>query len=81
MKVNKMITADTIITLRARVKELEVAMERIVKSVPCLQDGGGLFFPMFDGEGNEIGIEYVDPMTVIQEMSSIASDELHKGTK
>jgi len=61
--------------LKPRIKQLEQALESITKQVPA-QDGGGFFCLRFDGEGNEIGIEYIDPMTIVSKMYSIAIEAI-----
>ena len=58
-----------------RIKQLEQALESITKQVPA-QDGGGFFYLRFDGEGNEIGVEYIDPMTIVSKMYSIAIEAI-----
>lgn len=60
----------------ARIKRLEEALNDIAKEVPAHDGGGGLFWPMFDGDGNEIGVQPVDPLTVIGAMHTRALDAL-----
>jgi len=54
---------------------LRAALQKIVHQQPC-NDGGGCFYPMHDGEGNYIGEDYVDPMSVICGMAQIAQEAL-----
>jgi hypothetical protein len=61
--------------MSSRIKQLEQALESIIKQVPA-QDGGGFFCLRFDGEGNEIGVEYIDPMTIVSKMYSIAIEAI-----
>ena len=63
-----------------RVKELEEALEKIINQQPCCE-GGGCFYPMHDGDGNYIGEQNIDPLSVIQEMVQIAGTILAKGAK
>jgi len=61
--------------LKPRIKQLEQALESITKQVPT-HDGGGFFCLRFDGEGNEIGVEYIDPMTIVSKIYSIAIEAI-----
>jgi len=61
--------------LKDRIKQLEQALESITKQVPA-HDGGGFFCLRFDGEGNEIGVEYIDPMTIVSKIYSIAIEAI-----
>ena len=55
-----------------KVAELQAAMVEIIKLQPCHDGSGGLFFPHFDGEGNEVGVEHIDPLSVIGRMVDVA---------
>lgn len=57
------------------VLRLRAALENIVKAQPATE-GGGCFYPMHDGEGNYIGEQNVDPLSVIQSMAQIAGEAL-----
>lgn len=59
-----------------RIKRLEDALEHISKEVPAHDGNGGLFWPMFDRDGNEIGVQNVDPLTVIGAIHTRALDAL-----
>ena len=48
----------------------------IIGQQPCHDSGGGVFCPYFDGDGNEIGIERVDPIDVVQRMVRTAEEAL-----
>jgi hypothetical protein len=52
------------------------ALENIIKQQPCCDEGGGCFYPVYDGEGNYIGEQHVDPLGVIQGMVQTAQDAL-----
>jgi hypothetical protein len=59
--------------LRARCLELEEENRRIkekakelIRGMPLMMDGGGFFYPMYDGEGNYIGEQRIDETSVIQ---------------
>lgn len=58
------------------VKRYRTALERIVEGVPAHDNHNGLFFAHFDENGNEIGIEQVDPMAVIGSILSVATEAL-----
>ena len=77
VKCNKLnaLQSQEIIDLKDRIKQLEQALESITKQVPA-QDGGGFFCLRFDGEGNEIGVEYIDPMTIVSKMYSLAIEAI-----
>lgn len=51
------------------------ALENIIQQQPCC-DGGGCFYPVYDGDGNYIGEQNVDPLGVIQGMVQTAQDAL-----
>jgi hypothetical protein len=55
--------------------EANEALESIVKQQPCCE-GGECFYPMYDGEGDYIGEQNVDPLLVIQRMVQTAQDAL-----
>lgn len=57
--------------------KLREALEKIVSMLPAMHEGS-CFYPMHDGEGNYIGEQNVDPITVIAEIASIASLALHE---
>lgn len=54
---------------------MTTALEDVVKQQPCC-DGGGCFYPTYDGEGNHVSEQNVDPLTVIQGMVQTAQDAL-----
>jgi len=58
-------------------RDLIIALENILSAQPCMENGS-CFYPMHDGEGEYIGEQPVDPIMVIQNMSIMASDALHK---
>jgi hypothetical protein len=62
--------------LTDQVRVLREALEQIQSAVPAIGEGGGLYRPHFDGEGNEIGLEDIDPLAVIQCMTNIADAAL-----
>ena len=61
-----------------KIEILQEALRSIIKHEPCLDGGGGCFYPMHDGDGNEIGIQNVDPISVIGSMVGTAQEALHK---
>ena len=65
-----------------KMREMEVrliaaqdALSKIINQQPCCE-GGGCFYPMHDGEGNYIGEQNVDPLSVIGGMVQTAQDAL-----
>jgi len=51
--------------------KLSAALQAIINLEPCMA-GGVCLYPMFDGEGNPIGEQNVDPLGVIQQMVDAA---------
>lgn len=66
-------------SLVKEIARLRTALENIVRAQPSTE-GGGCFYPMHDGEGNYIGEQNVDPLSVIQGMAQIASEALCPNT-
>lgn len=62
---------------RVRIQHLEAALCAVRDAMPAIHEGGGLFWPRHDGDGNYIGEENVSEMSVIQNMVTIATDALH----
>lgn len=58
--------------------ELLAALNRIQSTPPGQADGGGFVVDHFDGEGEYIGSQGVDPMWVVQEMASVANAAIAK---
>ena len=58
------------------IERLRAALQSIVDQQPCT-DGGGCFYPMHDGDGNYVGEQNVDPLSVIQGMAQTAQEALH----
>ena len=56
--------------------DLRNALQAVTDAVPAHGEGGELFWVHSDGEGNEIGVEQVDPLQVIQNMQTISRDAL-----
>ena len=61
--------------LETRNRQIVQAMEKIIAQQPCM-DGGSCFYPMHDGEGNYIGEQNVDPLSVVQTMAQTAQEAL-----
>ena len=62
---------DTVDEAYNEVVRLRSKMQQIINQQPCC-DGGGCFYPVYDGEGNYIGEQNVDPLGVIQSMVQTA---------
>ncbi len=58
--------------------ELLAALNRILSTPPGQADGGGFVVDHFDGDGEYIGSQGVDPMWVVQEMASVANAAIAK---
>lgn len=61
--------------LQDRMRELEQSFNSIINCVPEMHEGS-LIVEHFDGDGNYNGSENVDPLSVIQQMDSIAREAL-----
>jgi hypothetical protein len=59
----------------ATIAGLRDALEKIIRAQPSTE-GGGCFYPRHDGDGEYIGEENVDPLSVIYGMAQIASESL-----
>ena len=68
---------DALLAANAR---LVAALHRVIALQLCTA-GGGRCYPMFDGEGNPIGEESVDPIGVIKAMVHEAIDSLQEIVK
>lgn len=66
----------TIKDLRATNAALTAALEKITRTCPAHHQDGGLYVAHFNKDGTETGIEFVDPLTVINEMEGIARTAL-----
>ena len=55
---------------------LRHALEEIAAMAPCMDGGGGCFYPVVDGEGEYRGEQTVDPLSVIAGMVTKANDAL-----
>lgn len=62
--------------LRAHVSALREALEKMQRDIPASDQSGGLYVVHFDGDGNEIGTEPVDPIAVVGHLSSRISEAL-----
>ena len=62
------------------VEMLRLALKSIINQQPCFE-GGGCFYPMHDGDGNFIGDQTVDPVSVICGMVQTAQDALEQYRK
>lgn len=62
--------------LKAKLDAANAGLRRIIDGIPACDPHGGMFVPHFDGDGNEIGIEPVDPLAVIQCVVGVATDTL-----
>ena len=51
------------------------ALQLIVGMQPSTE-GGGCFYPVYDGDGNYDGEQNVDPLSVIQRMAQAAQEAL-----
>ncbi len=58
--------------------ELLAALNRILSTPPGQADGGGFVVDHFDGDGEYLGAQGVDPMWVVQEMASVANAAIAK---
>ena len=65
---------------RAERDTLRAALEQIIKHQPCL-DGGGCFYPVHDGDGEYIGEQNADPISVIACMVGTAQEALNQTNK
>lgn len=70
-------TEQRLYQARAEAERFRTALENIMTQQPCLE-GGGCFYPMFDGDGEYIGEQNVDPISVIGGMVETAQDALSK---
>jgi len=70
-------SAACIARLVARATAAEAALEAVSASVPAI-DEQGFFVVHFDGDGNEIGTQAIDPVSVVQSMQSIAQAALQE---
>lgn len=61
---------------RAKTAALTSALESVIRTQPAGTSTGDLFYEHFDGEGNYLGSEPVDPMSVIQAMVQWAEEGL-----
>ena len=59
-------------------RQLTIALEALAGIPRCVpaMEGGSLYREHFDGEGNYIWRENIDPLSVIQEMEKIANEAL-----
>ena len=51
---------------------LLAALRKIISEVPAIDEGGGFFIEHRDQDGEYIGSEQIDPVTIIQHMQGIA---------
>ena len=58
------------------IRRLRDAMNEIIRMQPCC-DGGFYYYPMHDCDGNYIGEQNVDPVTVMQAMAQKAQNALN----
>lgn len=61
---------------RAKNAALTAALYSIIRDQPAGSSNGELFYERFDGDGEYIGSEYVNPLTVIQSMTDRAEEGL-----
>lgn len=59
--------------LTAQNKELLEGLEKMTGNGICCADGGGFFIPRYDGDGEYVGEEYLDPQSVAMGMFQQAS--------
>lgn len=64
--------------VRQRRAPLEAALREILSAQPCLGDGGSCFYPRHDGDGEYVGEQYVDPISVIGAMTGVAARALDR---
>lgn len=69
--------ADDLCKTFKRLVSATEALESIVRNVPCMH-AGGCFYSMHGPEGEYLGEQNVDPLSVIGSMAQIASDALHQ---
>lgn len=76
-------TQDEIDLERAEAKcdELTSALRAVLEIRPAGSSSGGCFYERFDGDGNCLGAENVDPMSVIQDMAEIAEEGLSRAAR
>lgn len=61
---------------RAKCEALTSALWSIIHAQPAGASSGELFYEHFDGFGNYLGAEQIDPMSVIQAMATLAQEGL-----
>lgn len=59
--------------LEQQLEAMTVALEAVIGQQPCCE-GGGCFYPIHDGEGNPIGEQNIDPISVIGGMVQTAQE-------
>ena len=77
---SKIMNDEIYASLHEENARLRDALQEIINQQPCCE-GGGCFYPMHDGEGNYIGEQNVDPLSVIQGMSETAQNSLQPNVK
>lgn len=60
----------------AKCAEMNGKLETILSTQPAHDGGGGLFRPHYDGEGNEIGTENIDPVALLGHVYGMVQDAL-----
>lgn len=54
----------------AQADALATALEEMLSIIPARDSNGGLYTVNFDGDGNEIGTESIDPIGVVCQLSN-----------
>jgi hypothetical protein len=64
-------------SLRAKLEIATAALDRITTGMPSFHEGN--FVTMhYDGDGNELGFEHHDPVSIIQSINGVAESALAK---
>ena len=59
--------------LTTLIDELQATLEGIIRMEPATE-GGACYYEVFDGDGNSVGTEFTDPLSVIQSMIAKANE-------
>jgi hypothetical protein len=71
---------DEVEALKAERDRLREALQEVLDQQPCTLNGS-CFYPQLSGDGDYLGEQYVDPLSVIQAMADIARTAMDAARK